>query len=133
MTRRSSSRTSSGLGRAHVLSAYGRDDATTRWYEGDRGPTAPIALAAPGQCSTCGYLVPLAGQLRSMFGVCANAWSPDDGQVVSYDHGCGAHSEATVELADRELGETVIDTEHFDPIEHDADEQLDEPADRDAC
>ena len=107
-----------GLGRAHVLSAYGRDDATTRWYEGDRGPTAPIAQAAPAQCSTCGYLVTLGGPLRSVFGVCANAWSPDDGQVVSYDHGCGAHSEATVETADRALGETVIDTVHFDPIEH---------------
>lgn len=116
-----------GLGRVHVLSAYGRDDATTRWYEGDRGPTAPIAQAAPGQCSTCGYLVPLAGQLRSMFGVCANAWSPDDGQVVSYDHGCGAHSEASVQT-DRGLGETVIDTEHFDPIEKDpAASPADEP------
>ena len=108
-----------GLGRVHVLSAYGRDDATTRWYEGDRGPTAPIAQAAPGQCSTCGYLVPLAGQLRSVFGVCANEWSPDDGHVVSYDHGCGAHSEATVETSDRVLGETVIDTVHYDPIEDD--------------
>jgi len=106
-----------GLGRVHVLSAYGRDDATTRWYEGDRGPSAPVAQAAPGQCSTCGYLVPLAGQLRSVFGVCANAWSPDDGQVVSYDHGCGAHSEATVESTERGAGGTVIDTVHFDPID----------------
>ena len=28
-----------------------------------------------------------------MFGVCANKWSPDDGRVVSVDHGCGEHSE----------------------------------------
>jgi hypothetical protein len=110
-----------GLGRVHVLSAYGRDDATTRWYGGDRGPAAPIAQAAPAQCSTCGYLVPLAGHLRSMFGVCANEWSPDDGQVVSYDHGCGAHSEAVVETAERDPGEIVIDTEQFDPIEPDSD------------
>jgi hypothetical protein len=33
--------------------------------------------------------------LRSTFGVCANAISPDDARVVSVDHGCGAHSEAT--------------------------------------
>ena len=105
-----------------MLSQYGRDDATTRWYEGDRGPSAPIAQAAPAPCSTCGYLVPLAGQLRSVFGVCANAWSPDDGQVVSYDHGCGAHSEAIAESVDRSTGETVIDTVHFDPLEHDLDE-----------
>ena len=25
-----------------------------------------------------------------------NEWSPDDGKVVSYDHGCGAHSETDV-------------------------------------
>jgi hypothetical protein len=38
--------------------------------------------------------VPMAGALRAVFGVCANAWSPSDGQVVSLDHGCGAHSES---------------------------------------
>ena len=35
-------------------------------------------------------------QLRALFGVCANAWSPSDGSVVSLDHGCGAHSEVDV-------------------------------------
>jgi hypothetical protein len=35
----------------------------------------------------------LAGSPRTVFGVCANEWSPDDGRVVSMDHGCGAHSE----------------------------------------
>ena len=35
----------------------------------------------------------MAGSARSVFGVCANEWSPYDGQVVSMDHGCGAHSE----------------------------------------
>jgi hypothetical protein len=29
--------------------------------------------------------------------VCANEWSPDDGRVVSMDHGCGAHSQTDVE------------------------------------
>jgi predicted ATPase len=29
-----------------------------------------------------------------VFGVCANSYAPDDGRVVSVDHGCGAHSEA---------------------------------------
>jgi hypothetical protein len=28
--------------------------------------------------------------------VCANAISPEDARVVSVDHGCGAHSEATL-------------------------------------
>ena len=26
--------------------------------------------------------------------MCANEYAPDDGRVVSADHGCGAHSEA---------------------------------------
>ena len=44
-------------------------------------------------CSTCGFLIPLRGDLGTMFGVCANRWSPDDGRVVSLDHGCGEHSQ----------------------------------------
>ena len=45
---------------------------------------------------TCGFITPLAGSLRLMFGVCTNEWSVMDGQVVSFDHGCGAHSETDV-------------------------------------
>ncbi len=82
-----------GLGRVRVLSPIGRDDAVDRWYSGESGPTAAVAEAAPAQCSTCGFLVALSGSLRRVFGVCANAMSPSDGRVVSYDHGCGAHSE----------------------------------------
>jgi hypothetical protein len=43
------------------------------------------------------------GALRPMFGVCANEWSPSDGQVVSIDHGCGAHSEVDMEAPDPEV------------------------------
>ncbi|MHB1290385.1 DUF3027 domain-containing protein [Georgenia sp.] len=82
-----------GLGRARVLSAEGRDQALTRWYGGDHGPYAPAAKAASAQCSTCGFFMKLAGSPRTVFGVCGNEWSPDDGRVVSVDHGCGAHSE----------------------------------------
>ncbi|GII88383.1 hypothetical protein Ssi03_63730 [Sphaerisporangium siamense] len=83
-----------GLGRARVLSAVGRDRAVHRWHAGDSGPHTPLAHAAPAQCSTCGFYWPLAGSLRLGFGVCANEFAPDDGKVVSADHGCGAHSEA---------------------------------------
>ncbi len=83
-----------GLGRPRVLSPIGRDDASDRWYDGDRGPLAEIAVAAPAPCTTCGFLLPLAGSMRGLFGVCANEFAPDDGRVVSYDHGCGAHSES---------------------------------------
>ncbi|WP_137123099.1 DUF3027 domain-containing protein [Segeticoccus rhizosphaerae] len=85
-----------GLGRPRVLSAEGRDEAAQRWYDGEHGPQAAVAKEAPAPCSTCGFFVPMAGALRSFFGVCANAWSPSDGRVVSLDHGCGAHSEVDV-------------------------------------
>lgn len=80
-----------GLGRARVLSQYGLDEAATRWYDSPRGPVP--GLKANSQCSSCGFLLKIAGSMGSLFGVCANVWSPDDGTVVSLDHGCGAHSE----------------------------------------
>ena len=99
-----------GLGRRRVLNHEGRDEAATRWYRGDSGPEATSARAATATCSTCGYLVRLTGSLRQLFGACANAWSPDDGRVVSLDHGCGAHSETgrTAQVADP-LPDPLID------------------------
>ena len=85
-----------GLGRARVLSVIGRDAASKRWYEGDRGPRTPIARSAPKPCHSCGFYIPIAGSLRTTFGVCSNAISPEDARVVSFDHGCGAHSEALI-------------------------------------
>jgi hypothetical protein len=84
-----------GLSRPRVMSIEGRDQASKRWYSGDRGPETPIAKAAPKPCSSCGFFIPISGSLRAAFGVCANAISPEDARVVSVDHGCGAHSEAT--------------------------------------
>lgn len=83
-----------GLGRARVLSAEGRDLAAQRWYDGEQGPTSPLAQSAPGRCGQCGFMLRLAGPLSTLFGVCANSYANDDGKVVSLDHGCGAHSEA---------------------------------------
>jgi Protein of unknown function (DUF3027) len=84
-----------GLGRARVMSRDGRQETAQRWYEGEHGPDAPIASSAPrdARCSSCGFYLPLAGSLRQLFGVCGNFYAPDDGRVVSLDHGCGAHSE----------------------------------------
>jgi hypothetical protein len=112
-----------GLGRARVLSPIGRDDAVDRWYSGDRGPGAPIAVAAPAPCSTCGFFLPLAGSMRRMFGVCANEFSPGDGTVVSVDHGCGAHSEVAVLPGPVEVTPAAIDEIDYDvialhPVEH---------------
>lgn len=103
-----------GLGRPRVLSAEGRDDAATRWYEGDNGPAASLAKSAPAQCSTCGFFVLLAGELRQVFGVCANEYAPDDGRVVAADHGCGAHSEAVTIPAATEAAPPIIDELGYD-------------------
>jgi Protein of unknown function (DUF3027) len=88
-----------GLGRPRVMSRDGREDTAQRWYDGDHGPAAPIAQAAPkgARCGGCGFYLPLAGVLRQGFGACGNVYAPDDGRVVSADHGCGAHSEVLVE------------------------------------
>ena len=85
---------SEGLARQRrVLSAIGRDEAADRWHSGDHGPASALASAAPACCVTCGFMVRLNGPLGRVFGVCANEFAPDDGSVVSEDHGCGAHSE----------------------------------------
>jgi hypothetical protein len=80
------------LARERILSPLGRDEAAARWYRGPQGPTSAGALAATAACASCGFLVPVQGALGQVFGVCANEWSPEDGRVVSLDHGCGAHS-----------------------------------------
>ena len=108
-----------GLGRPRVLSAEGREDAAERWYDGAAGPEAAIAQAAPAPCATCGFLVRMAGPLSRVFGVCANGYANDDGRVVSFDHGCGAHS--AVALAKRDqpqpLPDPVWDTVRVEDLE----------------
>ena len=105
-----------GLGRARVLSAEGRDQAAERWYEGAAGPQAPIAVAAPAQCSTCGFYLLLSGGMRRLFGVCANEHAPDDGRAVSADHGCGAHSEAVVAPSVAEVPPLILDEMALDEL-----------------
>lgn len=90
-----------GLGRARVLSREGRLDAADRWFSGESGPDSPTAKQAPGRCGTCGFLAVLGGSLRAAFGVCANEYSSADGRVVSVEFGCGAHSEAGVDVVSR--------------------------------
>ncbi len=108
-----------GLGRVRVLSPEGRDRAAERWFDGDAGPEAPLAKAAPHQCFSCGFLVRLAGPLSEMFGVCANGDANDDGRVVAFAHGCGAHSE--VRLSKRQLTQPpappVVDTVSDEDLE----------------
>jgi hypothetical protein len=108
-----------GLGRVRTLSPEGRELAAQRWYDGDGGPAAALAQSAPDSCTTCGFLMRLNGPLSELFGVCANGDANDDGRVVSFDHGCGAHSE--VQLAKKHepipLPEPVVDTISPDDVE----------------
>lgn len=109
-----------GVGRERVLSVEGRREALARWMEGDFGRRAAIARHAPGPCGTCGFWMPLAGSLRTELGVCANVYSPADGHAVTVDHGCGAHSQATLEVHDGPPAEVVTsaryDTSRYDQI-----------------
>lgn len=102
-----------GLGRVRVMSRPGRAETAQRWYDSDHGPDTPISEAAPAgaRCGSCGFWLPLAGSLRQAFGACGNLYAPDDGQVVSADHGCGAHSEVLVARAEEKVTElpTVYD------------------------
>jgi hypothetical protein len=108
-----------GLGRERVLGPTGRDDAAERWHAGCHGPTAPAAVAATAQCATCAFLLPLAGSMRGLFGACANEWSGSDGEVVSLDHGCGAHSQTDLEKqgARWPANDPIIDTQDIDPLD----------------
>ena len=101
-------------GRIRVLSAEGRDETAERWYSSDHGPRTPLARAAPANCVSCGFFVPLSGVLGQEFGVCANAYAPDDGRVVSADHGCGAHSESVFTDAGAQATSPVIDEFGYD-------------------
>lgn len=103
--------------RARVLSAIGRDDTALRWYTSEHGPKTPLAHAAPGLCASCGFYVRLAGPLGQVFGVCANAYAPDDGRVVSVDHGCGAHSEAVFTPSAEQPLRPVIDELGYDLVD----------------
>ena len=107
-----------GLGRVRVLSLVGLDDAADRWVNGPGGPHAPLAEAAPGPCVSCGFLVVMPGLLGQAFGVCANESSPSDGRVVTFDHGCGAHSEAVTVLSLSSSGPHVLDEVGYDEFGH---------------
>lgn len=98
-----------GLGRVRVMSRFGRQDAADRWHGGAFGPNGEMAKAAPGNCITCAFYLPLAGSLGGGFGVCGNQYSPADGRVVDMAFGCGAHSEATVKRSRDAITDVVID------------------------
>jgi hypothetical protein len=121
-----------GLGRPRVLSFDGRVEAAERWYDGEGGPDSPQARQAPAPCVSCGFWVPLAGALGMGFGACGNEFSPDDGRVVAVDHGCGAHSEGSEDVAAMGTAPALVDEFTYelvadDIVPLDADADADEP------
>jgi Protein of unknown function (DUF3027) len=107
-----------GLGRVKVLSRFGREDAATRWNDGEFGPRSDMARSAPAHCGTCGFYAPLAGALRGRFGACTNDIAPADGHVVDVEYGCGAHSEVEVEVTNSiPVAELVYDSSLLDMVE----------------
>lgn len=98
-----------GLGREQHLSLEGRAEAAERWTA-VRGPDTEIARSTKHECGSCGFLVPVAGSLSTMFGVCANEYSAD-GQVVHLQYGCGAHSSVEIpKPAGQEIAEAYDDS-----------------------
>ena len=107
-----------GLGRIRVLSAEGRDAASERWHDGDRGPHSAMAKAAELTCASCGFLITIGGPLSQAFGICANEMSPADGTVVALDYGCGAHSQVEVAaVADEATEDPIVDEIGFDYVQ----------------
>ncbi|HTQ94359.1 MAG TPA: DUF3027 domain-containing protein, partial [Streptosporangiaceae bacterium] len=91
--------------------------AAERWYDSEHGPRTPLAHAAPAHCVSCGFFVSLSGELGRVFGGCANAYAPDDGRIVSADHGCGAHSEAMADAVTARTVAPVIDEFGYDLVD----------------
>ncbi len=107
-----------GHGRKRVLSQYGLDLAADRWYDSPHGAVPGVKPNA--MCASCGFLIKMQGSLGTLFGVCGNEWSPDDGSVVSLDHSCGAHSETDQPqersqwpIIDSRVNDDLFDLEEF--------------------
>lgn len=43
--------------------------------------------------------------------------APGEGRVVAYDYGCGAHSDAVIDISDQPIAEHAFDTTGYDALE----------------
>lgn len=115
------------LERNRVLNAYGKEDLAVRWYEGTHGPFTASTRIAGARCMSCAFYIPLAGDLGQLFGACGNAWSRDDGRVVSADHGCGMHSETDVKKKSKRWNPVDSAIDQFDNVDLDTPEETPQP------
>ena len=118
-----------GLGRRTVMSAWGRAEAAERWHNGDHGPAAQMAQSTKRVCRDCGFLLPLAGSLGAMFGVCGNELSAD-GHIVDFEYGCGAHSDTPAPAGSGSPMYDPYDDGVLDVSEKPAEQSAEEPAER---
>ena len=72
-----------------TLSEQGLQEAVARW-RATNGADSDFAQQAEFNCETCAFYLPF-NSMETGLGVCANEYSAD-GQVVSQEYGCGAHS-----------------------------------------
>jgi hypothetical protein len=115
-----------GLGRRQVMSAWGRAQAAERWHDGDYGPRAQMAQSTKRACRDCGFLLPLAGSLGAMFGVCGNELSAD-GHIVDFEYGCGAHSDTPAPAGSGSPMYDAFDDGVLDVSEKPAEAPVEEP------
>lgn len=107
------------LTRRTVLTRQALQETAQRWYDGPHGPKSLSTSVSKGHhCESCAFFLPLAGSMGRLFGVCANRWSPDDGKVVSLDHGCGEHSDIEPPMQKGLWPENspIYDDEHIDVV-----------------
>jgi hypothetical protein len=116
-----------GLGRRQVMSAWGRAQAAERWHDGDYGPRAQMAQSTKRACRDCGFLLPLAGSLGAMFGVCGNELSAD-GHIVDFEYGCGAHSDTPAPAGSGSPMYDAFDDGVLDVSDKPAEAPVEEPA-----
>ena len=105
-----------GLGRRHLLSSEGRNQIMNRWYSSPRGPNLEEEIDHAFSCQTCAFYLPLSGQMGAVFGACANYFAHDEGKVVSFDHGCSAHSELPRTSKASIASAPYLDEFGFDPL-----------------
>ena len=82
-----------GLGRVRTLSREGTRHGGRALARRTRRPGRAAGQERAGQLLVLRLPGPPQRVAVESFGVCANGNANDDGRVVTFDHGCGAHSE----------------------------------------
>lgn len=121
-----------GIGRKHQLSVAGRDQVVERWYSSPRGPNFEEEIDPAFRCASCAFYVPLTGSMGTVFGGCVNVFAHEEGKVVSFDHGCVAHSELPRASRAGATGAPFLDEIGFESLVSSSGDEHTEKPDEDA-